>query len=1176
MTKYLSFVIGLLTFSSLCFSQIAPVGGLQTPSNFVFIEETPTVFNYSINGFGGNFDTGTTFNIRFGRQNATTAGRDVILTGFQIAGQNFSPITFPDGEIYDRIVANRRSSTTNPDLGKQTLFFELGSVSSPNAFFRPTYTENQESINRRIVNRGTDNVFANGGTTRNNIERIDLMLTNGISSPDVAQAGFILNERGGNDPVRIAAITGLDANQNVSSLGPLIQLVNANWVNTGRSIVTTVFEKLSTDARMRPRETLGSQNIGALFLSLENLGVLPNQTIFGIVVFPNDVTTTMDLIGLTNVPTNTNETNGGIDIMGGGGFFVSENLAIVDLAVDLSFSNPNFFVGDLVTLNVTARNNGPFNDNGIVTSITIPDGFTFNALTAGFEGVVSIVGNQITWNLPGLLTDTEQLLQIQLTPIASGSYALQANITNNGNLTDFSLGNNSATLNIAPQTTVVIANPDDFSSNPVNGVTGGIGGNVALNDLINGQPAVNRIFTSAIVNTGGLTGVSLNSDGFIVVPTGTPADTYTITYEICFDGVCAQSTATVVVTASSPTIAIEPLNLTAQPLNGFVGGNTTTSVISGITLNGSPANESDVTLSLLNNGGLTGLVLNSDGSYTIPAGTRAGDYTVQFQACNLDTPPVCATSITIIRVTPPIIEAINNNLGGPLSITDPALNINILANDLLNGVESINPNLVTVSITVPDPTGTLTLSNNGIVNISPTGAFGIRTLTYQVCEILNPSNCSTANITAEILNNLRGATTNGGIFTVAGSEDPQNLLTGNFFHLAGDPANSNTVNATTSNVTITAASISAPAAILPFLEFDAASGTFEVLPNAPAGTFPITFEFCNSALPTQCQTSTKNITIAQGLRVSGAVDPACLCRNDVPWLRYTLEANFAPAPGTTPLFIDFFDATTRALVTTVTTTFRNAVRDSVLFPGAQIDGSGNGINWPGWRLDGGVWVEDLSFNFGNLRPNTFIQFRVNPESAIFEIEYPEATAECIASPLGPVALPVTWLFFNGRTIEESIQLNWATASEINNAFFEIERSNTGLDYEVIGNVNGMGTTSSTTHYNFIDRNPLPGLNYYRLRQVDFDGTFEFSNIIVLRASGSTDNLKIFPNPASQFITIDRGDTKIGELVIFDASGRRVYAQIFGDPIVKLDVNFLKPGFYTLQFDGVKTQKFIKQ
>jgi len=114
-----------------------------------------------------------------------------------------------------------------------------------------------------------------------------------------------------------------------------------------------------------------------------------------------------------------------------------------------------------------------------------------------------------------------------------------------------------------------------------------------------------------------------------------------------------------------------------------------------------------------------------------------------------------------------------------------------------------------------------------------------------------------------------------------------------------------------------------------------------------------------------------------------------------------------------------------------------------------------------------------------------------------------------------IPLPVELLSFNANEIEFEVILNWITASELNNDYFEVERSVDGLEFTVIGEISGYGTTTEAQQYEFIDSNPEYGINYYRLRQVDFDGQYAYSWIVkaIVNELGEEDfNVTLYPNP----------------------------------------------------------------
>ncbi|WP_299826133.1 T9SS type A sorting domain-containing protein [uncultured Pontibacter sp.] len=114
-------------------------------------------------------------------------------------------------------------------------------------------------------------------------------------------------------------------------------------------------------------------------------------------------------------------------------------------------------------------------------------------------------------------------------------------------------------------------------------------------------------------------------------------------------------------------------------------------------------------------------------------------------------------------------------------------------------------------------------------------------------------------------------------------------------------------------------------------------------------------------------------------------------------------------------------------------------------------------------------------------------------------------------PITPLAVEL--ISFTGLPTESGINLNWSTASEENNSHFEVERSADGTTFEQIGKVDGHGNSATTIDYTFIDPAPHNGENYYRLRQVDFDGQFEYSMVIgVTSTAPDAMQVVMYPNP----------------------------------------------------------------
>ncbi len=137
-------------------------------------------------------------------------------------------------------------------------------------------------------------------------------------------------------------------------------------------------------------------------------------------------------------------------------------------------------------------------------------------------------------------------------------------------------------------------------------------------------------------------------------------------------------------------------------------------------------------------------------------------------------------------------------------------------------------------------------------------------------------------------------------------------------------------------------------------------------------------------------------------------------------------------------------------------------------------------------------------------------------------------------------LPIELIDFNAYVINNnSVQLDWQTASEINNDYFTIERSKNVTDWEVINRINGAGNSSTLLAYSTIDDDPYLEVSYYRLKQTDFDGEFSYSNIKRINFNLVNNQIEIFPNPTKKQITITGNKSEIETINIYNILGQNV-------------------------------------
>lgn len=156
-------------------------------------------------------------------------------------------------------------------------------------------------------------------------------------------------------------------------------------------------------------------------------------------------------------------------------------------------------------------------------------------------------------------------------------------------------------------------------------------------------------------------------------------------------------------------------------------------------------------------------------------------------------------------------------------------------------------------------------------------------------------------------------------------------------------------------------------------------------------------------------------------------------------------------------------------------------------------------------------------------------------------------------------LPIELLTFNATLIEGNIvKLEWQTATEINNDYFTIARSDNGINFANLFNVDGKGNSNNLEYYTINDENPLNGISYYRLKQTDFNGNFTFSKIVPIEILYPRNSIKIYPNPSTGILFVKGANIQKIEVTTIDGKS------------ILLNYNFSKNGIIHLanQSNGV--------
>lgn len=180
-------------------------------------------------------------------------------------------------------------------------------------------------------------------------------------------------------------------------------------------------------------------------------------------------------------------------------------------------------------------------------------------------------------------------------------------------------------------------------------------------------------------------------------------------------------------------------------------------------------------------------------------------------------------------------------------------------------------------------------------------------------------------------------------------------------------------------------------------------------------------------------------------------------------------------------------------------------------------------------------------------------------------------------------LPVHLLYLKGKAVNRETQLEWATSGEIDNDYFDIERSANGITFSKIGVVKGSGNTSIKQTYLFTDEHPLAGANYYRIKQVDTNLDFMYSGIASVEISEPQVGISLSPNPATNliFVKVNEMEADVVDLNLMDQHGK-IYKSISlkckkGENIFTVNIADLPKGLYYINLSGKNKQsvKFLK-
>jgi hypothetical protein len=235
----------------------------------------------------------------------------------------------------------------------------------------------------------------------------------------------------------------------------------------------------------------------------------------------------------------------------------------------------------------------------------------------------------------------------------------------------------------------------------------------------------------------------------------------------------------------------------------------------------------------------------------------------------------------------------------------------------------------------------------------------------------------------------------------------------------------------------------------------------------------------------------------------------------------------------------------------------------------------NGSSYSGYMSpDGNTWTQvgatvDLGFGSG---VNVFAGFAITSHNIPV---LSTATIDNMLEQTNPLAIKLSG--FTAQNVNNQyVQLQWSTSQEVNNNYFLVQRSVDGIHYSDIINVPGAGNSNITLNYSAQDDHAVQGINYYRLKEVDFDGKFSYSAVIPVRFGQQVAPM-IYPNPARSYFTIVAGQDPVKSVSVFDVSGKVTRKISYGSGVSALTVYCadMAPGVYIIQI-STNTQNYIRK
>jgi hypothetical protein len=406
--------------------------------------------------------------------------------------------------------------------------------------------------------------------------------------------------------------------------------------------------------------------------------------------------------------------------------------------------------------------------------------------------------------------------------------------------------------------------------------------------------------------------------------------------------------------------------------------------------------------------------------------------------------------------------------------------------------------------------GTLTMDTLGAYSYIPTPDFnGIDSFSYSICDIDNDCDTAVVTITVNSINDIPVAMGDIGM----GDED---------IPIMGDVTSNDTIGEGENTWTLFGIDGGAMHGEVSLSLF----GSYTYTPDSNYnGLDTFIYELCDD---TECDTALVIITV-------GPVDDLPVASDDIV----------------------------------------NGQQDMSLMGNAATNDTPSGDGGNAWALvgpDGGALHGTVVMN-----PDGSFTYTPDPEfngPDLFTYEICDVDVDCDQATVSVFIeppLPIKLLSFTAQRMGNSAQLDWATAYESNVDYFEIQKAGVEKEFITIGHVRAVGNSTVIQSYQFTDPSPFSGINYYRLREVDFDGKSDISPIQSLSFDTRNANIKVWPNPASEgfHIATDDANHQVLEIDLLNLEGVRILHQSMDENVTQtwIDLQHLPPGVFHLKVTG---------